>query len=91
MPLPPASAPGAPAQAQVFATTPLNQSRETGEILPGSRIDDGSIAKHEKPVAKPWAHFVAGGYVLLSTDAPRWYAESLQPWGYDIRNVDISS
>ena len=39
----------------------LSQSRETGEVFPKSEIDVVSIAKQGAPVAKPWAHFVAGG------------------------------
>ena len=39
----------------------LPQSRETGDVTPpGTSTNGGSVIK-EAPVAKPWAHFVAGG------------------------------
>jgi solute carrier family 25 protein 33/36 len=37
------------------------QSRETGDVLPRPRLDARSIASKPTPVAKSWAHFVAGG------------------------------
>jgi hypothetical protein len=41
---------------------PLLQSRETGEIIPLTAVG-GPDARNNKtsPVAKSWAHFVAGG------------------------------
>lgn len=41
---------------------PLLQSRETGEIVPLTAVGEPD-AKNNKasPVAKSWAHFVAGG------------------------------
>ncbi len=58
-----------PAQAQIrdsakgLRESPLTQSRETGDVVPSNGPNDTSIAKQEASVAKPWAHFVAGGYV----------------------------
>jgi len=43
--------------------SPLTQSRETGDVLPDTGSDGTPITKPDAPVAKPWAHFVAGGYV----------------------------
>lgn len=40
----------------------LPQSRETGEVVPTGRPTNGSSVTKEALVAKPWAHFVAGGY-----------------------------
>lgn len=42
--------------------TPLTQSRETGEVMPESR-QGGPIVNRDKstPIAKSWAHLVAGG------------------------------
>jgi hypothetical protein len=37
------------------------QSRETREVVPDTSQNGAPIIKIE-PVAKPWAHFVAGGY-----------------------------
>lgn len=54
------------AQAQISDLRPnspglsLTQSRETGVIVPEPYPNDASIAKEDAPVAKPWAHFVAG-------------------------------
>lgn len=48
-----------PASASTQATT-LTQSREAGDVIPNTR-SDGLVAKQDGPVAKPWAHFVAGG------------------------------
>ncbi|KAI9733332.1 MAG: hypothetical protein M1834_003416 [Cirrosporium novae-zelandiae] len=39
---------------------PLTQSRETGDVIPISG-HQSTRPKQEEPVAKPWAHFVAGG------------------------------
>ncbi|KAI9703289.1 MAG: hypothetical protein M1836_007855 [Candelina mexicana] len=41
--------------------TPSVQSREAGDVLPGISPHGTSITKRESPVAKSWAHFVAGG------------------------------
>lgn len=60
-----------PAPAQIRDTTKalrqgsLIGSRETGDVLPNNGLNGASIAKEKAPVAKPWAHFVAGGYVHL--------------------------
>lgn len=37
------------------------QSRETGEVVPGFSGEDARPVTKVEPVAKPWAHFVAGG------------------------------
>lgn len=42
----------------------LTQSRETGDVIPNSSLENASVAKRAAPGAKPWAHFVAGGQVL---------------------------
>jgi hypothetical protein len=39
------------------------QSRETGEVVPEKVAQDARSVANAEPVAKPWAHFVAGGYV----------------------------
>ncbi|KAI9819221.1 MAG: hypothetical protein M1827_007377 [Pycnora praestabilis] len=41
--------------------TPLTESRETGDVVPDSNSSGASIARREAPIAKSWAHFVAGG------------------------------
>ena len=38
----------------------LTQSRETGVLIEDPQPNGTSIAKKDVPVAKPWAHFVAG-------------------------------
>ena len=54
------------AQAQISDLRPstpglsLTQSRETGVLIQNTHSDGASIAEKEAPVAKPWAHFVAG-------------------------------
>lgn len=65
---PPAS--GNFGQAQVTTSihsnrdAPLIQSRETGEVRPNSHFGIDSVVKRNVPETKPWAHFVAGAYVL---------------------------
>ncbi len=44
-----------------FPTTQLLQSRETAELGPAQTRYVSSIAVKPVPVAKSWAHFVAGG------------------------------
>ena len=44
--------------------TSQSQSTETKEVVPGTAHNGGPITKNES-VAKPWAHFVAGGYPPL--------------------------
>ena len=39
----------------------IPQSRETGEGDSESRAKDAAAVTKNAPVAKPWAHFVAGG------------------------------
>ena len=57
------------AQAQ-FASGPKDpsvafvHSREAGDVLPGKEINQAALIRNESPVSKPWAHFVAGGYVV---------------------------
>jgi len=91
MPLPTAVVSRASAQAQIPATTPLDQPRATGEVVPGSRIDDGPIAKQKRPEAKPWAHFVAGGYAMPSVKIPFRHTKIVQPWGNDFCDSHIST
>jgi len=91
MPLPAVVVSRVSAQAQSLATTPLDQSRETGELASGSRIDDGSIAKQERPEAKPWAHFVAGGYALPSVRIPFRHTKIVQPWRNDLCDSHLST
>lgn len=91
MPLPTVVGSRVSAKAQTSAITPLTQSRETGEVVPGSRIDDGPIAKQNRPEAKPWAHFVAGGYALPSVKVPFRHTKIVQPWGNDLCDSYIST
>lgn len=91
MPLPTVVGSRVSAQGQIPATTPLTQSRETGEVVPGSRIDDGPVAKQKRPEAKPWAHFVAGGYALPPVKVRFRHAKIVQPWGYDLCDSYIST
>ena len=39
----------------------IPKSRETGDAGPDSRGKDAAAVTKNAPVAKPWAHFVAGG------------------------------
>jgi hypothetical protein len=42
----------------------LPQARETGLVIPeGPSKNATTVTTKDEPVAKPWAHFVAGGYV----------------------------
>ena len=91
MPLPTVVGSRASANVQTSATTPLIQSRETGEVVPGSRIDVEPIAKQERPEAKPWAHFVAGGYAMASVKVPFRHTKIIQPWGNDLCDSYIST
>lgn len=43
------------------------QSREACEAVPSTPRYGTSIAAKPAPVAKSWAHFVAGGYELFSS------------------------
>lgn len=69
MPFPPASEHLAQAQIQDASKpipgAPLTQSRETGEVTPSYDFNKGPVTKQDTPEAKPWAHFVAGGYCIL--------------------------
>ncbi|KAI9739954.1 MAG: hypothetical protein M1818_005010 [Claussenomyces sp. TS43310] len=47
----------------------LVQSRETGDVIPPSSPNGRSIASNSAPVAKSWAHFVAGGVGGLTAAA----------------------
>jgi len=40
----------------------IPQSQETGQVVPEGHDANAATVTKEKPVAKPWAHFVAGGY-----------------------------
>ncbi|KAI9748750.1 MAG: hypothetical protein M4579_007129 [Chaenotheca gracillima] len=64
MTIPPASTSAGqrePPSGQSVRQTPLPQSRETGDVVPDARGIRASVAPRELPVAKSWAHFVAGG------------------------------
>jgi solute carrier family 25 protein 33/36 len=52
---------------QQLHPTQLLQSRENGEIgsLEARYANASTLAARPAPVAKSWAHFVAGGYVFL--------------------------
>ncbi|KIW50179.1 hypothetical protein PV05_11793 [Exophiala xenobiotica] len=39
----------------------IPQSQETGQVVPEGHDANAATVTKEKPVAKPWAHFVAGG------------------------------
>ena len=54
----------APAHQEILNTdeTLLTQSRETGDLIPNPDRKDALLARGGAPEAKPWAHFVAGGY-----------------------------
>ena len=43
----------------------LTQSREIGVLIQDTQPNGASIASNEAPVAKPWAHFVAGAYGII--------------------------
>jgi solute carrier family 25 protein 33/36 len=47
-----------------FESTPLLQSRELGEVGAPQPHNVASIGTKPTPVAKSWAHFVAGGYAF---------------------------
>ena len=61
------SAPRKLAHAQIQAplsnTTdaPLTLPKETGDVLPNTHPKNAAITKGAAPVAKSWAHLVAGG------------------------------
>lgn len=40
----------------------IPQSRETGQVLSENQNGGATAVTKDEPVAKPWAHFVAGGY-----------------------------
>ncbi|KAH0140585.1 hypothetical protein KCU67_g14798, partial [Aureobasidium melanogenum] len=50
----------AAARAAVIDPSPIPQSRETGDAFP-QKTQDGAKLRSPPPVAKSWAHFVAGG------------------------------
>jgi hypothetical protein len=50
----------AAARAAVIDPSPIPQSRETGDAFP-QKAQDGAKLASPPPVAKSWAHFVAGG------------------------------
>lgn len=39
------------------------ESRESGEVISANIAENAQSVANAQPVAKPWAHFVAGGYV----------------------------
>lgn len=50
--------------AQEARQSPLPQSREIGDVTPGTGATRSTITSREAPTTKSWAHFVAGGFVL---------------------------
>lgn len=64
------------APAQIQGSTPgsneasLTQSRENGDVIPSTQLRGTTITKQEGRLAKPWAHFVAGGYIILWNSCP---------------------
>ncbi|KAK4133457.1 mitochondrial carrier [Trichocladium antarcticum] len=56
------SLPGGHEKSHTYEHAPLTQSRETGDVIPESRQGDPIVNRGESvPVAKSWAHMVAGG------------------------------
>lgn len=53
------------------ASLAQTQSRELGVFIPEVPKYGTPVAKHDLPVAKSWAHFVAGGYEAPCFDASR--------------------
>lgn len=47
------------------ASLAQTQSRELGAFVPEVPKYGTAVAKNDLPVAKSWAHFVAGGYGIL--------------------------
>ena len=58
------------APAQIQGPTPgsdevsLTQLKEIEDVIPSIQCSRTTITEREGHVAKPWAHFVAGGYLL---------------------------
>jgi hypothetical protein len=51
---------------QLLHQSPLLQPKGNGDAVTGSIIGGRSpMVNRESPVAKSWAHFVAGGYAFL--------------------------
>ena len=42
----------------------LPQPRETGKVVPVGQSSNATTVMKDELKAKPWAHFVAGGYAL---------------------------
>lgn len=58
-------------QAQIIPSTQdvfLIRSRESGDVVIKSHLEDPLVAKRTLPEAKPWAYFIAGAYMLLAID-----------------------
>jgi len=49
----------------VVTQSPLTQSRETGDAVPQQLPSSSQLKSTPAPAQKSWAHFVAGGYVVL--------------------------
>ena len=63
------SLPGGHEKHETHERAPLTQSRETGDVLPESEQGDPIVNRDKSaPVAKSWAHMVAGGYVRISLE-----------------------
>ena len=63
MPFPTTLTTGPAVQVNLSGVKPFTQSKETGELSPETQPHGQTIAKETGPRAKPWAHFIAGGYV----------------------------
>ena len=66
--------------------------RQTGQVAPETLSGVASAVTQDGPVAKPWAHFVAGGYdhpggklIILNT------TNDFQHRWHDRRSSDFSS
>ena len=53
-------------QASGDTNAPHIQSRGAVDIVLEEDLHNVAVTSKESPAAKPWAHFVAGGYVLSS-------------------------
>lgn len=42
----------------------IGRSKRTLEVHADSRLQDDNFSKQSRAVARPWAHLVAGGYLI---------------------------
>ena len=75
----------------IGGTATLPQSRENREVLPSAPIHGGPVARQDRPAAKPWAHFVAGGYESIDTGLFSPLIFFFQVWWNDICNSYLPS